>query len=67
MVCGDANYCSEKRRCYSDEHIKHTNRCKQFELNPIDAMRINEKCYRSQPKRPKPDGIQITLEEILNE
>ena len=66
MVCGDVNYCSVKDRTYSDEHIRHTNSCKDFDLNPIDAIRLNDKCYRPRPKRPEPDGIQMTLEEMLN-
>ena len=66
MVCGDANYCEIKKRTYSDEHIKHTNHCKDFDLNPIDAIRLNEKCYRPRPKRPEPDGIQITIEELMD-
>lgn len=66
MVCGDANYCSVYDRCYSDEHIKHTNHCKEFDLNPIDALRLNDKCYRPREKRPDPDGVQMTLEEYCN-
>ena len=38
MTCGDANYCSVKDKCYSDSKLKHTNKCKHFEFNPIDAM-----------------------------
>ena len=67
MVCGDANYCEIKDRCYSDEHIKHTNQCKDFELNPIDALRLNDKCYRPREKKPDPDGIQMTWGEIIEE
>lgn len=67
MVCGDANYCEIKKRTYSDEHIKHTNHCKDFDLNPIDAIRLNEKCYRPRPKRPEPDGMQITIEELMDD
>ena len=67
MCCGDFNYCEIKKRTYSDEHIRHTNHCKDFDLNPIDAIRLNEKCYRPRPKRPEPDGIQITIEELMND
>lgn len=63
MVCGDANYCSVKGRCYSDKHVRHTNTCKQFDLNPIDALRINLNNYQPRPKAPEPDGIQITWSE----
>lgn len=67
MVCGDLNYCSVKGRCYSDKAIRHTNNCKDFDLNPIDAIRLNDKNYKPRPKKPKPDGIQITIEELMSE
>ena len=63
MVCGDVNYCSKKKRTYTDKHIRHTNTCRDFDLNPIDALRINLKNYQPRPKRIKPDGIQITWSE----
>lgn len=66
MVCGDSNYCSVKGRCYSDKAIRHTNNCKDFDLNPIDAIRLNDKNYQPRPKKPKPDGIQITIEELMS-
>ncbi len=46
MVCGDANYCSKKEQCYSDEHIKRTNKCKDFDFNPIDALYENQEGYK---------------------
>lgn len=38
MVCGDANYCSAKKTTFSDAYIRHTNNCKDFEFNEIDAL-----------------------------
>lgn len=64
MVCGDANYCSVRQKTYSDDHIKRTNRCRDFELNPLDALRINSKGYRPRKqKETESDQIkgQITL------
>lgn len=46
MVCGDANYCCVRKRTYSDEYIKRTNKCKLFKPNPIDALGENPKGYR---------------------
>lgn len=66
MVCGDANYCSIRERCYSDDHIRHTNTCKDFELNPIDAIRINEQGYRPRRKVWKENITQITWGEFEN-
>lgn len=45
MVCGDANYCSVKKACYSDVKIKRANKCKDFEFNPIDALYENKQGY----------------------
>lgn len=38
MVCGDANYCSVKQTTFSDAYICHTNKCKDYEFNEIDAL-----------------------------
>ena len=51
MVCGDANYCTAKKWCFSDSYIKKTNDCKLFEFNPTDALGENVNGY--QPKEPK--------------
>jgi len=59
MVCGDANFCSIRQTTYSDEYIKRPNKCKDFELNPIDALCENPKGYK--PRKPKADdGEQLT-------
>lgn len=51
MVCGDANYCSVRDKCYTDKQICRTNDCKDFKFNSIDALGINTKGY--QPRKPK--------------
>lgn len=51
MCCGDANYCSVRQKTYSDAHIKRPNKCRDFEFNPIDAIRMNRYGYR--PRKPK--------------
>ena len=45
MVCGDANYCEVREKTYSDNYIKRVNNCKDFDLNPIDALMENPKGY----------------------
>lgn len=60
MVCGDANYCSVKKRCYSDEHIKRTNKCKDFEFNPMDALGENPDGYKPREKK-QMNYSQLTL------
>ena len=57
MVCGDANYCSVRQKTYSDDHIKRTNRCRDFEFNPIDALGENPNEYRPR-KHKENDGEQ---------
>ena len=61
MVCGDVNYCSLKQRIYTDEQICRTNTCKDFELNPIDALGVNDKGYKPR-EHIKPVGEQIKIE-----
>lgn len=51
MVCGDANYCSVRKICFTDAKIKRTNKCKDFEFNPIDALGENADGYRPRQKK----------------
>lgn len=48
---GDSCYCDIKKRCLSESYCKHTNNCKDFELNPEDAFFENLKGYH--PREPK--------------
>ena len=57
MICGDANYCSKKVRTYSTETIKRPNQCKDFELNPVDALGENPKGYKPREPVEIPDVI----------
>ncbi len=50
MVCGDSNYCEVKEVCFTDSYIKHTNKCKYFDFNPIDALAENDKGYQPRGK-----------------
>lgn len=62
MVCGDANYCSVKKQTFTDAYICHTNKCKDFEFNEIDALGM-DRAYQPRPPKPKNDGFeQLRLE-----
>lgn len=67
MVCGDANYCTVKKECFTDQYIKSTNNCKDFDFNPIDALGENVKGYQPRiPKEKQEEQVtgQMTLELI---
>lgn len=61
FVTGNGNYCEIKKTEPSDGYAKRPNRCKEFELNPIDAYGENKEGYH--PRKPKVnDGQQIRME-----
>lgn len=53
FVTGNGNYCEKKRTEPTDVQAKRTNRCMDFELNPIDAFGENPDGYRPREKRKK--------------
>lgn len=65
LVCGDSCYCEVKRECLNYNSCKRPNKCKSFELNPIDALGENTKEYR--PRKHNTPLRQISIEgEICN-
>jgi hypothetical protein len=63
MVCGDSNYCTEHKECYTDKQICRPNKCKDFDLNPIDALGVNLKGYKPRETKPKDNDFeQLRLE-----
>lgn len=63
MVCGDANYCTKHNECYTDKQICRPNKCKDFDLNSIDALGINPKEYKPREIKPKDNNFeQLRLE-----
>ena len=63
MICGDENYCTEHKECYTDKQICRPNKCKDFDLNPIDALGINDKGYKPRKFKPKDNSFeQLRLE-----
>lgn len=59
LVVGDANYCTVKNKCMSESSAKSVNRCREFELNVIDAFGENQKEYT--PREPKEEQIEGQL------
>lgn len=61
FVTGNGNYCEKLRIEPTDEYAKRTNRCRHFDLNPIDAYGENGRGY--QPRKPKiNDGKQLKMQ-----
>lgn len=52
LVYGDSCYCEVKKKCLDYDNCKRVNKCKSFELNPIDALGENPKEYK--PRKTKP-------------
>lgn len=63
FVTGNGNYCTKKQIEPSDSYAKSTNRCKFFDLNPIDAYGENEKGYQPR-KMTRKNWKQIRMEEL---
>lgn len=61
MVCGDANWCTLKNFTFTDKEICRTNKCREFELNTIDALGINKDGYKPKERTIKEDN-QIKME-----
>ena len=50
---GDAVWCEKHQATLSERYAKGTNKCKDFELNPIDAFHENERGYVPRRKNKK--------------
>lgn len=61
FVCGNGEWCEAKQWEPSELYAKSPNRCKEFELNPIDAYGENEKGYQPR-KSVKKNYKQIRME-----
>lgn len=64
LVYGDSCYCEVKRKCLNYDSCKRPNKCKSFELNPIDALGENPKEYAPR-KSKRLDQISIESEDII--
>nr|DAJ66126.1 MAG TPA: hypothetical protein [Caudoviricetes sp.] len=62
MVCGDSNWCEKKKWTFTDREICRTNKCREFELKPIDALQVNKNGYRPRKERQIAEDNQIKME-----
>ena len=65
----DQIYCRKKNIVFTAKQAKHTNNCKLFDLNEIDALRQNDKGYIPTGVKPLELGglgKQITLKDLLS-
>lgn len=51
FVCGNGEWCEKKRWEPTEKYAKSPNRCREFELNPIDAYGENAAGYRPREKQ----------------
>lgn len=61
MVCGDANWCSEREEVMNDMQIRAARKCPEWEWNPFDALTLEEWTETPPRKRPVLDG-QMAIE-----
>ena len=59
LVYGDVCFCEKKRWVKSYNSCKKPNKCKDFELNPIDALGENQKDYKPRSQDKKMEQISI--------
>lgn len=62
LVYGDSCYCEVKRDFLKYDACKRVNKCKHFELNPIDALGENPKEYKPRVTFQRERQIFIELE-----
>ena len=62
LVAGNGTYCTKQNKEMSDSVAKHTNKCKDFELNPMDAF-FETQGYKPRGERrlKANDGTQLTI------
>lgn len=60
IAVGDCNYCEVKKATFTDEQMCRTNRCKDFDFCPIDAL--TDKTYKPRKPRKKLEQISMTQE-----
>lgn len=61
LVWGDSGYCEVKRKCLKYDACKRVNKCKYFELNPIDAFGENPNEYKPRATFPRKKQICFDL------
>lgn len=61
LVYADRCYCEVKRECLKYDSCKRVNKCKHFELNPVDALCENPNEYKPRATFPKKQQICFEL------
>lgn len=61
FVCGNGEWCTVKEKELSERYAKNTNKCKEFEFNPIDAYGKNTAGYHPRERNETLKG-QIRME-----
>lgn len=59
LVYGDSCYCEVKHKCVNYDRCKRPNKCKDFELNPIDVLGENPKEYKPRAQTKEMEQISI--------
>lgn len=62
MICGDFNYCNKKYTVFSDKQLCTPNKCRDFDLNPIDALGLNQNGYKPREEQPSEEYEQLKME-----
>lgn len=52
----------KKKWTFTDREICRTNKCREFELKPIDALQVNKNGYRPRKERQIAEDNQIKME-----
>ena len=60
FVTGNGSYCELYEKEMTDDSAKHTNHCKWYEFNPMDAFGENMNGYKPR-KQKRNDGQQIKM------
>lgn len=52
----DLVYCEAKKKQFTGEKAKRTNRCKEFQFNPVDVLNESGEYRPREPKKKNVDG-----------
>jgi len=56
LTTGNGIYCNEKKKTMSEASAKSVNRCKLFDLNPMDAFDLDKTYKPREVKQRQCDG-----------
>ena len=64
FVTGNGDYCEKKEICMTEKQAKRTNKCKDFELNEIDAYYENLRGYHPRKNKVTRHKAMYKVEQI---